>query len=194
MPTDIESASLHQQETDSVALDTNYIPLAQEQEASCEGPCLIEINPDVSNTDLNETIVPFESDNACSAQQPPSYFRPEGDNPVPTDLAVTVKQSSEIEATHSTGLVNSSFDEISLPFPKASRIRKSQSLREGDLSSSLSPKLVRKRSKKGNSNVARPLSQSEIEIDTCDSFTRVDLFATDIFQDTLIRYFFYQIS
>ena len=205
VPADTGSVSLTEQETEVttayVTQDRDYTALTPQQQASGEECSLIQNVPGVSDADLNETIVPSQSDNAPSVQHLPSAVESINlslvvDNAVLTEPAVTSQQSSEIEAVYS-GIASSAFNESRLPFPKVSRIRKTQSLREGDLPSSWSSKLVRKRSKKLNSGGSRTLSQNESESDTFVSFTRLDLFSTDIFQDTLVgseRYLFHKVQ
>ena len=208
VPTD-DNVSSDRQETEEstvpVTLD-KQIDYNLQQETSGEESNLIErdviqSDPESINTDLNETIIPSEYN--IPSEHLPSYAEQtenvillsERDDPVLTSLAATSQQSTEIEAVYSPELANSSFDESNLPFPKASRIRKTHSLKEGEIPSSWSPKLVRKRSNKERSNGGREsktLSQSQSENELFDSITQLDLFANDIFQDTLIgpdRYF-----
>ena len=107
------------------------------------------------------------------------------------EVASVLQQSSEQEAVYSVGVVGNSLIEMSLPFPKISRIRKTQSMKEGDVTSNWSPKLVRKRSKKGRSSTSTSedsvsLSRSGSESELVSKPTReLDLFATDIFKDTI---------
>ncbi|KAI6645927.1 Protein YIPF1-like [Oopsacas minuta] len=99
------------------------------------------------------------------------------------------QQSIELEAVYSVGIIKNSFDENSLPFPKVSRIRKTQSLKDGDLTSNRSPKLVRKRSKKERSSGGRevrnlPRSRSECENEIVfEPSSELDPYSTDIFKD-----------
>ena len=100
--------------------------------------------------------------------------------------AVLVNQLAETNnEVDSDAIPDTSFDESNLPFPSASRVKMTQSSKEGDLSSSWSPKLVRKRSKKerpGGNKGSKYHSMSEIE--TADKPTSgVDLFSNDIFQN-----------
>lgn len=105
---------------------------------------------------------------------------------------VEIQQSSEQEAVYSVGIVGNSLNEISLPFPKISRIRKTQSLKERDITSNLNPKLVRKRNKKGHasdstSKEVASLSRSGSVNELVSKPTpELDLFSTDIFKETVI--------
>ena len=177
--------------------------LGEKQELKHASPCLVgneKLEPELNSVNEFNTISSEQDCNHTFGTDTQSlpvelYSRP----PIPCeDVESVIEQSSEQEAVYSVGVVGNSLNEISLPFPKISRIRKTQSMKEGDITSNWSPKLVRKRSKKGycsgsTSKEGASLSRSGSESELVSKPTpELDIFATDIFKDTVTppdRYF-----